>query len=139
MVIATALDWHDLPSVVLSIVLAFVFGYGLTVRPLLASGIPAGRASRLAFASDTVSITVMELVDTATILLIPGAMAAGLTDPLFWGSLAAVTGDRRRHRLAGQPLADRPRPRPRGDPRRGSRRRLRARPAVRPRPAPGRG
>jgi hypothetical protein len=89
LVIATALDWHDLPSVVLSIVLAFVFGYGLTVRPLLASGIPAGRASRLAFASDTVSITVMELVDTATILVIPGAMAAGLADPLFWGSLAA--------------------------------------------------
>ena len=89
MVIATALDWHDLPSVVLSIVLAFVFGYGLTVRPLLAGGIPVGRASRLALASDTVSITVMELVDTATILLIPGAMAAGLADPLFWGSLAA--------------------------------------------------
>ncbi|HEY7969468.1 MAG TPA: DUF4396 domain-containing protein [Candidatus Limnocylindrales bacterium] len=89
MVISTALGWHDLPSVVVSIVLAFVFGYALTVRPLLASGIPAGRASRLAFASDTVSITVMEVVDTATILLIPGAMAAGLTDALFWGSLAA--------------------------------------------------
>src|SRR3954454_291720 len=67
MVIATALDWHDLPSVVLSIVLAFGFGYALTIRPLLAAGIPAGRATRLAFASDTVSITTMELVDTAAI------------------------------------------------------------------------
>jgi uncharacterized protein DUF4396 len=88
MVISTALDWHDLPSVVLSIVLAFVFGYALTVRPLIAGGIPVARATRLAFASDTVSITTMELVDTATILVIPGAMAAGLADPLFWGSLA---------------------------------------------------
>jgi hypothetical protein len=88
LVIATALAWHDLPSVVLSIVLAFVFGYALTVRPLLAGGIPYRRATRLAFASDTVSITTMEIVDTATVLLIPGAMAAGLTDGLFWGSLA---------------------------------------------------
>jgi hypothetical protein len=88
MVISTALAWHDLPSVVLSIVLAFGFGYALTVRPLLAGGIPAGRATRLALASDTVSITTMEIVDTATIVLIPGAMAAGLTDLLFWGSLA---------------------------------------------------
>ena len=88
MVISTALAWHDLPSVVLSIVLAFIFGYGLTVRSLLRAGIPFARAGRLAFASDTVSIATMELVDTATILVIPGAMAAGLVDPLFWGSLA---------------------------------------------------
>jgi hypothetical protein len=88
MVIATALAWHDLPSILLSIVLAFVFGYGLTVRPLLAGGLPLGRAARLALASDTVSIATMEAVDTAIIILIPGAMAAGLIDPLFWGSLA---------------------------------------------------
>ena len=88
MVIATALAWRDLPSILLSIVLAFVFGYGLTVRPLLASGLPVGQAARLALASDTVSIATMEAVDTAIIVLIPGAMAAGLTDPLFWGSLA---------------------------------------------------
>jgi hypothetical protein len=87
LVIATALAWHDLPSIVLSIVLAFVFGYALTIRPLLASGMPARRATRLAFASDTVSIATMEIVDTAIILLIPGAMAAGLADGLFWGSL----------------------------------------------------
>lgn len=87
LVIATALAWHDLPSIVLSIVLAFIFGYALTIRPLLAAGVPSRRAGRLAFASDTVSITTMEIVDTATVLLIPGAMAAGLTDGLFWGSL----------------------------------------------------
>jgi hypothetical protein len=88
MVIATALGWHDLPSVVLAIVLAFVFGYALTIRTLLANGMPFRQAGRLAVASDTVSITTMEIVDTAIVLAIPGAMAAGLTDPLFWGSLA---------------------------------------------------
>ncbi|HET7030258.1 MAG TPA: DUF4396 domain-containing protein [Candidatus Limnocylindrales bacterium] len=89
LVLSTALGWHDLPSVVLAIVLAFFFGYGLTIRPLMASGIPFGRAGRLAFASDTLSIVTMEAVDTATVLLVPGAMAAGLLDGLFWGSLAA--------------------------------------------------
>ncbi len=88
LVIATALGWHDLPSVLLAIVLAFVFGYALTIRPLLASGMPFRQAGRLAIASDTVSITTMEIVDTAILLAIPGAMAAGLTDPLFWASLA---------------------------------------------------
>ena len=88
LVIATALGWHDLPSVVLAIVLAFVFGYALTIRPLLASGMPFRQAGRLAIASDTLSITTMEIVDTAIVLAIPGAMAAGLADPLFWGSLA---------------------------------------------------
>jgi len=89
LVISTALGWHDLPSVVLAIVLAFFFGYGLTIRPLLASGIALPRAARLAIASDTMSIVTMEAVDTATVLLIPGAMAAGLLDALFWASLAA--------------------------------------------------
>jgi hypothetical protein len=88
LVIATALDWRDLPSVLLSIALAFVFGYGLTVRPLVTGGLPIARATRLALASDTVSIVTMEAVDTATVILIPGAMAAGLLDGLFWGSLA---------------------------------------------------
>jgi hypothetical protein len=88
--IATALGWHDLPSVLLAIVLAFAFGYALTIRPLVASGMPLRRAGRLAIASDTLSITTMEIVDTAIVLLIPGAMAAGLLDPLFWGSLAVA-------------------------------------------------
>jgi hypothetical protein len=88
LVIATALGWHDLPSVVLAIVLAFVFGYALTMRSLLAAGVAVGAALRLALASDTLSITVMEIVDTAIVLAIPGAMAAGLDSALFWGSLA---------------------------------------------------
>jgi len=87
LVIATALGWSDLPSVLLSIVLAFVFGYALTIRPLVASGMAIRRAGRLAIASDTVSITTMEVVDTAIVLAVPGAMAAGLLDGLFWGSL----------------------------------------------------
>ena len=95
LVIATQLGWHDLPSILLAVVLAFVFGYSLTLRPLLASGVAFGAAARLALAADTLSITVMEIVDNAIVLAIPGAMAAGVTDPLFWGSLAlslAVAG-----------------------------------------------
>jgi Domain of unknown function (DUF4396) len=92
LVIATALGWDDLPSLVLAIVLAFVFGYALTIRPLVASGMPIRRAGRLALASDTVSIATMEIVDTAILLLIPGAMAAGLLEPMFWGSLAVALG-----------------------------------------------
>jgi len=88
MVISTALGWHDAASILLSIVLAFAFGYGLTMRPLLAGGIPFRRAARTALASDTVSIVVMEIVDNAIVVVIPGALAAGLTDPLFWASLA---------------------------------------------------
>lgn len=88
LVIATALGWHDLPSIVLAIVLAFAFGYGLTMRPLLAGGLPFRRAARTALAADTVSIVVMEIVDNAIVIAIPGAMAAGLLDALFWASLA---------------------------------------------------
>lgn len=90
LVIATALGWHDLPSVALAIVLAFVFGYGLTMRPLIASGMPFRRAVRTALVGDTASIVTMEIVDTAIILAIPGAMMAGLVDPLFWGSLVVA-------------------------------------------------
>lgn len=76
-------------------VLAFVFGYGLTLQPLLSSGIAVRAALGLALAADTLSITVMEIVDNAIVLLIPGAMDAGVTSVLFWGSLAlslAVAG-----------------------------------------------
>jgi hypothetical protein len=95
LVIATQLGWHDLPSILLAVVLAFAFGYALTLRPLLASGVALGAAARLALAADTLSITVMEIVDNAIIVIIPGAMASGIIDPLFWGSLAlslAVAG-----------------------------------------------
>ena len=92
LVISTQLGWHDLPSVILAIVLAFVFGFTLTIRQLIAADVPPRRAVRLAFASDTISITVMEIVDTLVVLAIPGAMAAGLVDPLFWASLALALG-----------------------------------------------
>ena len=88
LVIATALGLSDLPSVLLAIVLAFTFGYALTMRPLVAGGVGFRQAVRVALAADTVSITVMEIMDTLIVLAIPGAMAAGLLDGLFWGSLA---------------------------------------------------
>ena len=89
MVIATALGLANLPSILLAIALAFVFGFGLTVISVRRAGVPLRRALSLAFASDTISIAVMELVDNAFILLVPGALAAGLGDGLFWWSLAA--------------------------------------------------
>jgi hypothetical protein len=89
MVIAAALGLSNLTSIVLAIVLAFVFGFALTVLPLRRAGIAFRRALSLAFASDAISIAVMELVDNAFILLVPGAIAAGLGDGLFWWSLAA--------------------------------------------------
>jgi hypothetical protein len=87
-VIGSALGWGNFSTIVLAIVLAFFFGYGLTMLPLLRSGIALGAALPLAFASDTLSITVMEIVDNLIILVIPGAMVAGLGSLLFWGSLA---------------------------------------------------
>lgn len=87
MVVATALGLGNAESIVLSIVLAFAFGYGLTLRPVVRAGVPFRRALGLALASDTVSITTMEVVDNAFILLVPGAIAAGLADGLFWSSL----------------------------------------------------
>jgi hypothetical protein len=92
MVIGTALGLHDLTTIGLAVVLAFAFGYALTMRPLVRDGMPVRRAARIALAADTLSITVMEVVDNAILLLIPGAMAAGVLDPLFWGSLAVALG-----------------------------------------------
>lgn len=89
MVIGTALHWHDLPTILLSVALAFLFGYSLTMRPLLVSGLSLGRATRLALAADTMSIAVMELVDNGFMLAVPGAMDAHVTDVLFWATLAA--------------------------------------------------
>jgi len=85
---ATQLGWSNEASIVLGIVLAYVFGYALTLRPLLRSGLALGAAMGVAFAADTISITVMEIVDNVVVLAIPGAMDAGLTNLLFWGSLA---------------------------------------------------
>ena len=88
MVIGTALRWSNPATVAISVVLAFFFGYALTMRPLLASGLAFGGAVRLALAADTISIAIMEIVDNAIMLVIPGAMEAGLRSPLFWVSLA---------------------------------------------------
>jgi Domain of unknown function (DUF4396) len=87
LVIATALGWGNAASIAIAIVLAFFFGYALTLRPLVRGGVPLRRAGRIALAADTVSIAVMEIVDNGFILLVPGAMAAGLGDFLFWWSL----------------------------------------------------
>ena len=89
MVIGTALGWGNLETVVLSIVLAFCFGYSLTMLPLLRGGLVLAAAVPLALASDTVSIAVMEIVDNAIMVLIPGALGAGVANLLFWSSLAA--------------------------------------------------
>jgi len=88
MVIGTALHWSNLTTILGSIILAFFFGYALTVQPLLRAGLPLGTAARLALASDSLSIAIMELVDTGLMLIIPGAMDAHVDQPLFWGSLA---------------------------------------------------
>ena len=88
MIIGTALGWGDFATIALAVVLAFFFGYSLTAIPLLRSGLAFGAVAGLAFAADTFSITVMEIVDNAVMLLVPGAMEAGLDNFLFWGSLA---------------------------------------------------
>jgi hypothetical protein len=88
MILATWWGWGDVASIALAIALAFFFGYGLTSLPLLRSGMPVREVAPLAFASDTASITTMEIVDNLFIVIVPGAMSAGLGDALFWWSLA---------------------------------------------------
>ena len=90
MIIGTALGWGDFQTIALAVVLAFFFGYSLTMIPLLRNGIALAAAIPVALAADTISIAIMEIVDNAIMLLIPGAMDAGLTNVLFWGSLAAA-------------------------------------------------
>jgi hypothetical protein len=88
LVIGTILGWGIVATIALAVVLAFFFGYLLTMIPLLRSGLALATVLPIAFAADTLSITVMEIVDNLIILVIPGAMEAGLTSLLFWGSLA---------------------------------------------------
>ncbi|SRR5712691_3318915 len=89
--IATVLGWRNFPAIALAVVLAFFFGYSLTLRPLLfGGGVGLRDALGVAFAADTLSITVMEIVDNAIVLVIPGAMNAGLLDGLFWASLVVA-------------------------------------------------
>jgi hypothetical protein len=87
MVIATALGWGDIASITLAVVLAFLFGYALTSIPLLRSGLALAAVVPIALAADTVSIAIMELIDNAAMILVPGAMEAGLTDLRFWAPL----------------------------------------------------
>ncbi|MFA7762903.1 DUF4396 domain-containing protein [Streptomyces sp. NRRL S-448] len=88
MIIGTALGWGNVQTMILAIVLAFFFGYALTLRGLLAAGVDPRTAIRVALAADTLSIAVMELIDNGVIALWPGAMDAHLSEPLFWIVLA---------------------------------------------------
>ena len=88
MIIGTALGWSDLATIAISVALAFLFGYTLTSLPLLRSGMAFTAVVPIALASDTISITIMEIVDNAIILLIPGAIDATLSDVGFWAALA---------------------------------------------------
>ncbi|MFF9310384.1 DUF4396 domain-containing protein [Streptomyces sp. SID8381] len=87
MVVGTAAGLHNAATVVVSIALAFVFGYALTMRGVLRAGVPLRQALKVALAADTVSIAVMELIDNTVMVGVPGAMDAGLSDALFWVSL----------------------------------------------------
>lgn len=88
MVLSSAWGWAAMPSIVLAVILAFFFGYLLSVRPLIKHKLGLRRALKIAFAADTASITVMEITDNAVILAFPGAIHAELDTLLFWGSLA---------------------------------------------------
>ena len=89
MAIGTAAGWGNLETTALAIALAYFFGFGLTAMPLIRAGLAAGVIVSTALASDTVSITIMEAIDNLVIILIPGAMDAGLGDVLFYSSIAA--------------------------------------------------
>ncbi len=90
LVIGTALNWTNGPTIGLAVVLAFLFGYAFTMVPLLRAGLAFGAIMKLALAADTASVLIMEIVDNAIMLAIPGAMDAGLDDALFWISLAVA-------------------------------------------------
>ena len=90
MVLATWWGWGNGASIVLAIVLAFFFGYLLTFTSVRRHGLSVREAIGIAIAADTVSIVVMEIIDNAFIVVLPGAMDAGLADALFWGSLVAA-------------------------------------------------
>lgn len=87
MVIATALGWGDVASIALAVGLAFLFGYTLTSIPLLRSGLAFAAVVPIALAADTISIAIMEVIDNAAMILVPGAMESGLTDLRFWAPL----------------------------------------------------
>ncbi|MFD3337326.1 DUF4396 domain-containing protein [Streptomyces sp. NPDC058700] len=87
-VIGTALGWGNVQTMILAIALAFFFGYALTLRGVLTAGVDFRTALRVALAADTLSITVMEIIDNGVLALWPGAMDAHLSEPFFWIVLA---------------------------------------------------
>jgi hypothetical protein len=87
MVIATALGWGGIASIALAVALAFLFGYGLTSLPLIRAKLPLASIVPIALAADTVSIAIMELIDNGFVLIVPGALDAGLGDLRFWAPL----------------------------------------------------
>src|SRR5215213_7697485 len=89
MAIATAFGWGNAIQIALAVFLAYVFGFGLTARPLIRAGLAAGVVVSTALAADTVSITIMEVIDNLIVVLIPDAIDAGLDDALFYASIAA--------------------------------------------------
>jgi hypothetical protein len=89
MALATAFGWGNVAQMALAIGLAYTFGFGLTAMPLVRAGLAAGTVVSTALAADTISITIMEVIDNLTVILIPNALHAGLGDPLFYGSIAA--------------------------------------------------
>lgn len=90
LVLGTALGMGTWETIALAVTLAFAFGYGFTLVPLLRAGMPLRTAAGLALAADSASIAIMEIVDNAVMLAVPGAMDAGLGDPLFWGTMPAA-------------------------------------------------
>jgi hypothetical protein len=88
MAIGTAFGWGNLATIALAVGLAYVFGFGLTSLPLFRAGLAFGAIVPIALAADTVSITIMEVIDNAFVLVVPGAMEAGLGDPLLWAAVA---------------------------------------------------
>ncbi|HKX24356.1 MAG TPA: DUF4396 domain-containing protein [Candidatus Saccharimonadales bacterium] len=88
LIIGEALGWSSGQTIVLAVVLAFIFGYSLSIRPVLKAGVALGTALGVVLAADTLSIATMEIVDNAVMAMIPGAMGAGLNNPLFWWSMA---------------------------------------------------
>lgn len=88
MAVSTALGWRNLANIVLAVALAFVFGYALTLLPVLRAGLSFRQATGVALAADTVSIAIMEAVDNGFVAVVPGALDAGLGDAKFWWSIA---------------------------------------------------
>ena len=113
MFIATALGWGDLASIALAVGLAYLFGFSLTARPLVKAGLAAGTVISTALAVDTLSITIMEVIDNVFVVLVPGAMDAGVDDPLIYASIAGGFVIAYPVRVPRQPLPDRPRQRAR--------------------------